>query len=224
METYEDDKIMSQLEHGMRSPRLPNLKRGEYALNLMGEKMGFENVPYIHTYYFKSKRNHPIVKNSKDLHTFFLSIWDAETIELQESFCLVLIDRQQRVIGYCFPFRGGVDSATVDFRIIIAIALQSLAVQVAVAHNHPSGNIRPSEADINLTRVLQYLLWIFNIELIESMTITMEDYVSLADENILWNAEKLEKNKNVMLVIESINAYFGTTRGDIKPFYANPVR
>lgn len=225
METYDSqDKLFSQLEKNIRSAELPNLKRGEYALSLMSERMGFGDVPYIHTYYFKNKRNHPQVKNSKDLYTFFRSVWDMETMELQESMCVVLIDKQQRVIGYCFPFRGGIDSANLDVRIIIAIALQSLAVQVAIAHNHPTGNIRPSDADITLTRMLQYLLWIFNIELIESMTLTMEDYVSMMDEGLLWDDEKLKKNKNYILVMDSINRYFSATYGDIKPFYANPVK
>ncbi len=224
MDTVSDDKILSILEQNMRSPELPNLKRGEYALQLMSEKAGFENIPYIHTYYFKNKRNHPKVENSKDLYTFFRSVWSMETMELQESFCLLLIDKQHRIIGYCFPFKGGIDSASIDSRIIIAIALQSLAVQVAIAHNHPSGNIRPSPADITLTRMLQYMLNLFNIDLIESMTLTMEDYVSLADEGILWDDEKLKENKNYKLVINAINAYFGTTMGDIKPFYETPIK
>ena len=224
METVEDDKIFSRLEQGMRSPVLPNLQRGEYALELMSEKYGFENVPYIHTYYFKSKRNHPQVNNSKDVYNFFRAVWDMESIELQESFCLVLIDKQHRVIGYCFPFKGGIDSAAVDVRIIIAIALQSMAVQIAIAHNHPSGNIRPSEADITLTRMLQYLLWIFNIELIDSMTLTLEDYVSMADENLIWDDEMLKTNKNYGLVMNSINKHFAATYGDIKPFYSTPVK
>jgi DNA repair protein RadC len=224
METFEDDKIFSQLEQGMRSPILPNLKRGEYALELMSERMGFENVPYIKTYYFKNKRNHPQVINSKDIYTFFRAVWDMETIELQESVCLVLIDKQHRVIGYCFPFKGGVDSAGIDVRILIAIALQSIAVQVAIAHNHPSGNIRPSDADITFSRMLQYLLWLFNIELIDSMTLTMEDYVSMADENLIWNEETLRKNKNYSLVMNSINQHFAPTWGEIKPFYEAPVK
>lgn len=224
METVDDDKILSQLEQNMRSPHLPNLKRGEYALQLMGEKMGLENVPYIKSYYFKSKRNHPQVNDSKDIFSFFHSIWDMETMELQETFCMLLIDKQRRIIGYCFPFRGGIDSAPVDVRILLAIALQSMAVQIAIAHNHPSGNIRPSEADIRLTRMMQYVFNLFNIQLIESMTLTMEDYVSMADEGILWDGEKTEKNKNFILVINSINAYFSPTQGEIRPFYATPVK
>ena len=224
MDTLDDDKIFSDLEQNMKSPVLKNIQRGEYALQLMGEKYGFENVPYIKLSYFKNKRNHPTVNNSTQLYEFFRAVWDIETLELQESFCVVLIDKQHRVIGYCFPFKGGIDSAPFDIRIIMAIALQSMAVQVAIAHNHPSGNIRPSDADMTVTRTLQYLLWLFNIELIESMTLTMDDYVSMADEGILWNTEKLEKNKNYNLVFNSILEHFGTTYGDILPFCNAPAK
>jgi DNA repair protein RadC len=80
---------------------------------------------------------------------------------------------------------GGITSTTVDLRIIYRRALEQSAVSIIVAHNHPSGSLRPSQADQNLTNKLNQAAKIMDIKLLDHLIIGDNGYFSFADEGML---------------------------------------
>ncbi len=100
-----------------------------------------------------SKR--PKVTCSRDACEIFRQIWDSEKIEFVEEFKGMLLNRANRVIGIVSISAGGISGTVADPKLIFAAGLKSCACSIILAHNHPSGNLNPSEADIKLTQKLK---------------------------------------------------------------------
>ena len=82
------------------------------------------------------------------------SLFEKGEIELHEVFLAVFLDRANQPIGYYRHSIGGISGTVVDTRILLGTALKTLASGMLICHNHPSGNIFPSQADKNLTKKL----------------------------------------------------------------------
>ncbi|TAE50549.1 MAG: hypothetical protein EAZ89_11860, partial [Bacteroidetes bacterium] len=82
-------------------------------------------------------------------------------------------------------FKGGVAATVVDPKIVFMPAVRHLATGVIVAHNHPSGNLRPSEADIQLTKKLSDGAKLFDIRLLDHLIISSKGFYSFSDEGLL---------------------------------------
>src|SRR5690606_1839756 len=95
------------------------------------------------------------IKNSKDSYELLLSCWNRRTIELQEEFKVLLLNRNHQVLGIYPLSKGGVTGTVVDAKLVFSVALKCNAPSIIIAHNHPSGNLNPSEADKNLTSKLK---------------------------------------------------------------------
>ncbi|MGB0166792.1 MAG: JAB domain-containing protein, partial [Luteibaculum sp.] len=102
-----------------------------------------------------------------------------------EEFYLLLLNRSNRVTEKLRLSVGGVTGTVVDMRLLVKPALLALASGVILAHNHPSGNLRPSEADRRLTQKAKEALKLFDIQLMDHLIITKEGYTSFADEGWL---------------------------------------
>jgi DNA repair protein RadC len=96
----------------------------------------------------------------------------------------MFLNTANKPISIYNPFKGGISSTVADVEIITAAAIKSLARGVIICHNHPSGQLKFSQADINLTRNLSNALKIVTITLLDSMVITENSYISMADEGI----------------------------------------
>lgn len=106
----------------------------------------------------------------------------------EEHFSLILLDTKHRVIGFKNLFQGTIDSASVFPRVIVKTALAYNAAAVILAHNHPSGNTEPSDADISLTKRLKESLALIDVRVLDhiivggcSQTLT----VSFAERGLL---------------------------------------
>jgi DNA repair protein RadC len=106
-------------------------------------------------------------------------------IELFESFFLVLLNNNLETTGYVKISQGGITGTVVDVRIVCKYAIESLATTVIVSHNHPSGTLKPSEADKFITKKLKEALKFFDINLLDHLIITAESHFSFADNEIL---------------------------------------
>jgi DNA repair protein RadC len=106
-------------------------------------------------------------------------------IELFESFFLVLLNNNLETTGYVKISQGGITGTVVDVRIVCKYAIESLATSVIVSHNHPSGTLKPSEADKFITKKLKEALKFFDINLLDHLIITAESHFSFADNEIL---------------------------------------
>jgi DNA repair protein RadC len=104
-----------------------------------------------------------------------------------EEFWILLLNRANRVIGRERVSVGGVAGTVVDAKLIFQKAIQQLASSIILAHNHPSGNLRPSQADIDLTKKLKSAGKVLDIQVLDHLIISEAGYTSLADEQLMGN-------------------------------------
>jgi DNA repair protein RadC len=108
-----------------------------------------------------------------------------DDMEIFESFFLLLLSQSQQTIGYVKISQGGIAGTVVDVSIVAKYAIESLARGVVLCHNHPSGNVKPSEADIQLTAKVKSGLKLFDIQVVDHVILTADSYYSFADNGIL---------------------------------------
>lgn len=114
----------------------------------------------------------------------FRSIWKL-SMEHRESFYALFLDRSNKLLGYLLVSVGGLTGTVVDPRIIFQTALKANSCCVILAHNHPSGNPRPSETDIRLTRKLMEAGKLLDIQVLDHLILVPGGFTSLANEGIL---------------------------------------
>lgn len=102
-----------------------------------------------------------------------------------EEFWILLLSRSNQLIRKERISIGGVSSTLVDPKIVFSKALNHLASSIILAHNHPSGNLMPSQSDIELTRKMSRAAKLFDMEVLDHLIITENNYYSFADEGIL---------------------------------------
>lgn len=120
---------------------------------------------------------------SKDLYIFLNDfVYDKETMQLRESFKMVLLNSANKVLGYSSMFEGGTNSTLADIRMIMQTTLLSNATSIIISHNHPSGQLNPSNEDITLTRKVKEACDLFAIRFLDHIIMTDEGYYSFADE------------------------------------------
>lgn len=98
----------------------------------------------------------------------------------REVFVVLLLDARHRLIEFNELFAGTIDAASIYPRELAKLALQKNAAAVIVAHNHPSGNAEPSNADIEITKTLKGVLEVLDIKLLDHFVIGRGEVVSLA--------------------------------------------
>jgi len=101
-----------------------------------------------------------------------------------EEFWILLVGRSQKVLARELVSRGGLSATIVDPKIIFGIALQHQATGVIMIHNHPSGNLKPSQQDINLTKKLAEAGTLLEIKILDHLIISDSGFFSFADEGI----------------------------------------
>jgi DNA repair protein RadC len=99
----------------------------------------------------------------------------------QERFVILLLDAKCRLLSIANVSEGSITSVPVDPRLVFSAALLGGAVQILAAHNHPSGNPEPSEADRHLTRKLAEAGKLLGIRLLDHIVIAGAEHVSLSD-------------------------------------------
>ncbi len=102
-----------------------------------------------------------------------------------EEFWVLLLNRANRVIRKKRISEGGVSGTVADQKIIFKLALEELASAVILVHNHPSGNLKPSESDISLTKKIKEAGKLLEISLFDHLIIAHDRYFSFADEGLI---------------------------------------
>lgn len=103
----------------------------------------------------------------------------------KESFLALFLDNTNRLITSEIMFTGTINATSVYPREVVRRALQLNAAALIVAHNHPSGAIKPSTADIELTQRLKSVLALVDITLLDHFIVTSETAVSMADKGLV---------------------------------------
>ena len=125
------------------------------------------------------------IGNSKDAYGIFKSNWDADTIDLFEEFHILVLDRMNQVLGISRVTAGGTAGTVVDAKLIFQTALLCNATGVILCHNHPSGNLNPSNADLKLTKKLKNGGLLLDLSVLDHLIISKEGYYSFKDRGQL---------------------------------------
>lgn len=145
-----------------------------------------EGVPEIKIRYNRSTKIFlGNVTNSKDTSDFLKKVFDRRTLQVQESFVVIYLNRANQILGYYKLSLGGIAGTVADPRIIFATALASASSGIILAHNHPSGNLTASQADIDLTRKIKEGGKLLEIQLLDHLIVTKAGYYSFADEGLI---------------------------------------
>lgn len=128
----------------------------------------------------------PVVRSSTDAYNELKAFFPTGTLALQESFVAMYLNRANNVIGVFDMARGGITSTVVDLRLLISVALKTVATGIILCHNHPSGNLTPSQNDKSLTRKISEACKSFDLSVLDHIIITPDGrYFSFADEGEL---------------------------------------
>lgn len=131
------------------------------------------------------KENRFTITTSKDAETFLRSIYNNDTIEYIESFFVLLLNRANEVLGYKEISIGGVSSCIVDPKVIFQCALLTNASAIILSHNHPSGSLKASNADRQITNKIQEIGNLVDINLLDHIIMTNENSFSFADNGLI---------------------------------------
>ena len=123
------------------------------------------------------------ITGSQDVAKSLREVWPS--FEHIEYSYLLLLNRQNKILGYHQLSKGGMTGAVVDVRVIFQVALKSSATCIILAHNHPSGNLEPSDADRKITNQIKEAGKILDIPLLDHLIMTDEGYKSFADDGLL---------------------------------------
>ncbi len=122
------------------------------------------------------------IKSSSDVHQIFAPILQDLP---HEEFWILLLNRSNKVLSRERISMGGVSGTVVDAKIIFKKALDQLASSIILCHNHPSGNLKPSQADLDITKKLKKAGEVLEISVLDHVIVSENGFYSFADEGML---------------------------------------
>ena len=130
-------------------------------------------------------KNQPKVTCSEDAYRYMLSTYKKGTICYKEYCIVLLLNQANQILGYTLISEGGLTETTADVRLIFQAALPTNSVALILAHNHPSGNLKPSPEDIRLTKQVREASNFMRIKILDHIILSDTEYYSFADEGML---------------------------------------
>lgn len=121
------------------------------------------------------------IESSEDIYRYFSHMRDLSHEEMH----VLLLDNSLHILSSKLISKGGITGTVVDIRIIIREALMVNAIRIAIVHNHPSGSLRPSREDNQLTERIKKAASTMDIQLIDHVIVTNRGFYSYADEGTL---------------------------------------
>ena len=145
--------------------------------NIIDEiKISYSSISYNETI--------KIVDSAKAYNSFKDS-WNIETIELFEEFKIILLNHASEALGIYTVSKGGISSTVVEIRHILFVALKTNSTGIILAHNHPSGNLKPSSSDLKLTERMNEACKVMDLNLMDHIILSKQGYFSFKDEGYL---------------------------------------
>lgn len=135
--------------------------------------------------YKPSFKNLHKVVSSEDAYKYLLPTYREGTICYKEYFKVLLLNQSNQVLGYTLISEGGITDTSVDVRVILQVALLTNSVAIILAHNHPSGSLKPSRQDIEITKQVKDAAQLMRITVIDHLILTDTGYYSFSDEGQL---------------------------------------
>lgn len=112
-------------------------------------------------------------------------LFDTDTVEIREEFICVFLNNSNNTLGWTRLTTGGITGCIVDVRLLFVTALKCGATSLIISHNHPSGSLKPSNADINLTHKVKKAGEVLDINLLDHIIYTTDGYYSMNDNQTL---------------------------------------
>lgn len=155
-----------------------------YINNAQLSLMQIAEISISYNLKFKASER-PMINSSASAYEILIHQWNPGLLELKEEFKVILLNRANNVLGLFNLSSGGMAGTVVDLKLLFATVLKSCASTIILAHNHPSGNLIPSQADISITQQVKEAGKILDIKVFDHLIITKSSYYSFADEGIL---------------------------------------
>jgi DNA repair protein RadC len=102
-----------------------------------------------------------------------------------EYFYIICLNRANQVLGFHQVSKGGLSGTVTDVRVIYQVAIKTNTSGIILAHNHPSGNLQPSEADLKITKKIKDAGGFLDISVLDHLILSEEGYLSMADDNLM---------------------------------------
>lgn len=177
-------KIMKRCNDNLNTLSMMSLK-DLMQFNGIGHAKAITIIAALELAKRKAKENpieKPVIKSSIDAYKHMR--YDLENLD-HEQFWILLLNKGNKIIESINISKGGVSATVVDPKLIFSFALEQKASGIILFHNHPSGNISPSESDIILTEKLRKGAKLLEINIIDHIIIGQNTYFSFADEQKL---------------------------------------
>jgi DNA repair protein RadC len=144
-------------------------------------------VAEISVSYRAAIANKPSIKCAIDAYIVLREFFSDDTIQLSEQFMVMFLNKANRVLGVYPVSVGGITSCIVDLRLILSIALTTLATSLLLCHNHPAGSLKPSQNDIDVTHKIKEAAKYLDIYVQDHIIFTFEPgkYYSFADDGLI---------------------------------------
>ena len=127
----------------------------------------------------------PKITTSADAFAILLHFWNKGKIELLEECKALFLNRNNRALSILSLSQGGITATVVDIRLLLVAAIKIGAVNIILFHNHPSGSVKPSTADQQLTEKCKQAALLLDIRLTDHIIMTTDGYYSFADNGAL---------------------------------------
>jgi DNA repair protein RadC len=123
-----------------------------------------------------------IVRNSNEIAAYLRTVLKDYHYEV---FAVIFLNRANKIKHFEIISRGGITGTVADPRLILKKALEEGATSIVISHNHPSGNLRPSRADEEITQKIKQAAGYFDINVLDHIIVSDEGYYSFADEGMM---------------------------------------
>ncbi len=134
---------------------------------------------------YKRKSSGIKISSATSAYEILSNFWDKSTIDYCETFVVMYLSRSNEVLGFIKISDGGLNGCMVDIRKVFQGALLTNSSSIIVSHNHPSGNLNPSQQNIKITKELTKAGELLQIKLLDHLIVTSSGYFSFADKGII---------------------------------------
>lgn len=165
-----------------RRARCQHKSAGQRCYIMVHDLFNFNLAEITVNYSTKVKAaDRPRVSCSRDAEQLLRKVFPS--LEHVEYFYIICLNRANQVLGFHQVSKGGISGTVTDVRVIFQVAIKSCSSGLILAHNHPSGNLQPSEVDLKITRKIKEAGALLDVSVLDHIIIADEGYLSMADEN-----------------------------------------
>ncbi len=134
---------------------------------------------------FTPSKNPFQISSTGEVESFLYEIWDKELLHFQEQFYVLYLNHAKEIVCWRCLHTGMVTSCVMDFRLLFGFAFGCAATNIIIAHNHPSGKLKPSQADISLTIRVKKLGELLGVALTDHFILAGGKSLSFREEGLL---------------------------------------